>query len=115
MHIRTYLALAATLLASTVTHAEGFTAYFVQRINNGQLSKQVTCEVLSMPNSTGLQGIITAKAQAVDFDGKPLSSALLLGDGFPVGADWDAAKGCNNHGVPQPLPAPLSKIPATPK
>ena len=112
MRIRAPLALVTTLLACTLAQAEGFTAYFVQRINNGQLSKQVTCEVLSMPNPSNIQGRITAKSNAVDFDGKPVSAALVLADGFPVSADWDSAKGCNNEGVPQPVPAALLQIPA---
>lgn len=104
------LVLAASVLIGTAAHAEGFTAYFLQRINNGQLAKQVTCEVLSAPDPAALQGVITAQTKAIDWDGKPLT-ALVLASGYPVSADWDPAKGCNNAEVPKPIPAAQTRLP----
>lgn len=100
----------SVFFACSLAQAEGFTAYYVQRINNGQLSSKITCEVLFSRNG-GLEllKIVAPKDNVTDWEGKKISSAVILGSGFYVSSEWDPDKGCDNPSVKKPLPKPLTQ------
>ncbi|QNP48796.1 hypothetical protein [Diaphorobacter aerolatus] len=112
MKNRSIVAMAA-LFACSFANAEGFTAYFVQRINNNtQLSNQVTCEVLNSPGGQlEAMQVVNAKDKVTDWDGKSVTSAVILAPGFSVSAAWDPAKGCKNEDIKSSVPVALTKMP----
>ncbi len=107
------LALCGLLVAASA-QAEGFTAYFVQHVTNGKLTNDVSCEVLvsGKPLPEG-EHVITKEDGIVNFDGKPVTSGVILGESFAVSAGWDPTKGCSNEAVPKSAPMPLKRMPVS--